>query len=70
MIKNREKSVLKNLNLKNTLFSLFYNGLMEIYFTPDFIEPFELSVFYLLLVFNKYKVYTLSQSMILNIASR
>ena len=39
MIKNREKSVLKNLNLKNTLFSLFYNGLMEIYFTPDFIEP-------------------------------
>ena len=40
MIKNREKSVLKNLNLKNTLFSLFYNGLMEIYFTPDFIEPF------------------------------
>ena len=39
MIKKREKSVLKNLNLKNTLFSLFYNGLMEIYFTPDFIEP-------------------------------
>ena len=43
MIKNREKSVLKNLNLKNTLFSLFYNGLMEIYFTPDFIEPKYLS---------------------------
>ena len=40
MIKKREKSVLKNLNLKNTLFSLFYNGLMEIYFTPDFKEPF------------------------------
>ena len=40
MIKKREKSVLKNLNLKNTLFSLFYNGLMKIYFTPDFIEPF------------------------------
>ena len=40
MIKKREKSVLKNLNFKNTLFSLFYNGLMEIYFTPDFIEPF------------------------------
>lgn len=39
MIKKREKSVLKNLNFKNTLFSLFYNGLMEIYFTPDFIEP-------------------------------
>lgn len=39
MIKKSEKSVLKNLNLKNTLFSLFYNGLMEIYFTPDFIEP-------------------------------
>lgn len=39
MIKKREKSVLKNLNLKNILFSLFYNGLMEIYFTPDFIEP-------------------------------
>ena len=39
MIKKREKSVLKDLNLKNTLFSLFYNGLMEIYFTPDFIEP-------------------------------
>ena len=39
MIKKREKSVLKNLNLKNTLFSLFYNGLMKIYFTPDFIEP-------------------------------
>lgn len=43
MIKKREKSVLKNLNLKNTLFSLFYNGLMEIYFTPDFIEPRDLS---------------------------
>ena len=41
MIKKREKSVLKNLNLKNTLFSLFYNGLMEIYFTPDFIEPID-----------------------------
>ena len=45
MIKKREKSVLKNLNLKNTLFSLLYNGLMEIYFTPDFIEPKILSSF-------------------------
>ena len=51
MITNCEKSVLKNLNLKNTLFSLFYNGLMEIYFTPDFIEPIiinrEKSLFFL-----------------------
>ena len=56
MIKNREKSVLKNLNLKNTLFSLFYNGLMEIYFTPDFIEPkyFRInSSFLFLLILNK-----------------
>ena len=45
MIKKREKSVLKNLNLKNTLFSLFYNGLMEIYFTPDFIEPLKHKVY-------------------------
>ena len=54
MIKKREKSVLKNLNLKNTLFSLFYNGLMEIYFTPDFIEPKKLS-FLFLPIFNNLK---------------
>ena len=50
MIKNREKSVLKNLYLKNTLFSLLYNGLMEIYFTPDFIEPLKLAVFSFLMI--------------------
>ena len=60
MIKKREKSVLKNLNLKNTLFSLFYNGLMKIYFTPDFIEPKQLelllTVFLILTIIFKFTI--------------
>lgn len=59
MIKKREKSVLKNLNLKNTLFSLFYNGLMEIYFTPDFIEPKEIlktNLFNFIQIYEKAKI--------------
>ena len=43
MVKRQEKSVLKNLIVKNTLFLLFYSTLIKIYFTPDFIEPFKTS---------------------------
>ena len=59
MIKNREKSVLKNLYLKNTLFSLLYNGLMEIYFTPDFIEPIFSLFFYIFCVKSYYGGYSI-----------
>ena len=46
MVKRQEKSVLKNLIVKNTLFLLFYSTLIKIYFTPDFIEPRNLTTFF------------------------